>query len=224
MISLDPNLRLGLIPDLKRWHARFGELVAHADIVKLSDEDLRAAYGAGADEAAIAKGWLAAGIALVVVTAGPDGARAYHGNETVAVPGRRVAVIDTVGAGDTFHAALLARLDRDGRLARDALLALDADTLRDVLSEAVAAAGLTCTRLGADCRPATTSVGPLLIPVSRCSSVSISAPPASGRPGREAQAVVGSATAPLAVSRPHPAGASRIRRNGGRPWSRPSTS
>ncbi|KMO22518.1 carbohydrate kinase family protein [Methylobacterium platani] len=150
VISLDPNLRLGLIPDLARWHARFGELVAHADIVKLSDEDLRAAYGAGADEAAIAKGWLAAGIALVVVTAGPDGARAYHGNETVAVPGSRVAVIDTVGAGDTFHAALLARLDRDGRLARDALLALDADTLRDVLSEAVAAAGLTCTRLGAD--------------------------------------------------------------------------
>jgi fructokinase len=59
-------------------------------------------------------------------------------------------VIDTVGAGDTFHAALLARLDRDGRLTRDALLALDTESLRDVLSEAVAAAGITCTRLGAD--------------------------------------------------------------------------
>lgn len=150
VISLDPNLRLGLIPDLNRWHARFDALVAHADIVKLSDEDLRAAYGAEADEAAIAEGWLSVGIALVVVTAGPDGARAYHGSGTLAVPGRPVTVIDTVGAGDTFHAALLARLDRDGRLTREALLALDADALRDILSEAAAAAGITCTRLGAD--------------------------------------------------------------------------
>ncbi|SEP46393.1 fructokinase [Methylobacterium sp. ap11] len=150
VISLDPNLRLGLIPDLDRWHARFADLAAQADIIKLSDEDLRAAYGVGADEGSIAQGWLQAGVALVVVTAGPDGARAYHAGGTVAVPGRRVAVIDTVGAGDTFHAALLARLDRDGRLARDALLHLDADALRDILSEAAAAAGITCTRLGAD--------------------------------------------------------------------------
>ncbi|MGE7418941.1 carbohydrate kinase family protein [Methylobacterium tarhaniae] len=150
VISLDPNLRLGLIPDLHRWHARFGELAAHADIVKLSDEDLRAAYGAEADEGEIARGWLAAGVALVVVTAGSDGARAYQAGGTLAVPGREVAVIDTVGAGDTFHAALLARLDRDGRLSRDALLSLEPGLLRDILSEAVAAASLTCTRLGAD--------------------------------------------------------------------------
>lgn len=150
VISLDPNLRLGLIPDLDHWHARFGDLVRCADIIKLSDEDLRAAYGAQAHEGAIAQGWLEAGVGLVVVTAGPDGARAYHGGGTLTVPGRKVAVIDTVGAGDTFHAALLARLDRDGRLSRDALLGLDADVLRDILSEAVAAASLTCTRLGAD--------------------------------------------------------------------------
>ncbi|MET7242059.1 carbohydrate kinase [Methylobacterium sp. EM32] len=150
VISLDPNLRLGLIPNLDRWHARFGELVANADIVKLSDEDLRAAYGTRADEASIARGWLDVGVALVVVTAGPDGARAYHAAGRVAVPGRPVTVIDTVGAGDTFHAALLARLDQDGRLTRDALLGLDAEALQDILSEAVAAAGITCTRLGAD--------------------------------------------------------------------------
>jgi fructokinase len=150
VISLDPNLRLGLIPDLNRWHARFGELAACADIIKLSDEDLRAAFGAGADEGEIARGWLDAGVALVVVTAGPDGARAYHAAGPVTVPGRRVAVVDTVGAGDTFHAALLAGLDRDGRLTRDALLALDTEALRDILSEAVAAASITCTRLGAD--------------------------------------------------------------------------
>ncbi|UHC16698.1 carbohydrate kinase [Methylobacterium currus] len=150
VISLDPNLRLGLIPDLARWHGRFSELVANADIVKLSDEDLRAAYGPEADEGALAQGWLTAGVALVVVTAGPEGARAYHAAGPVAVPGRRVAVIDTVGAGDSFHAALLARLDRTGRLTRDALLSLDTDALRDLLSEAVAAASLTCTRRGAD--------------------------------------------------------------------------
>ncbi|TGD95456.1 carbohydrate kinase family protein [Methylobacterium nonmethylotrophicum] len=150
VISLDPNLRLGLIPDLQRWHARFDDLVAHADIVKLSDEDLRAAYGAGADEGEIARAWLDAGVALVVVTAGPDGARAYRAGGSLAVPGRTVAVIDTVGAGDTFHAALLARLDRDGRLSRDAILGLGPEALAEILAEAVAAASLTCTRLGAD--------------------------------------------------------------------------
>ncbi|KMO31674.1 ribokinase [Methylobacterium variabile] len=151
VISLDPNLRLGLIPDLGRWHARFDALVPYADIVKLSDENLRAAYGAGAAEGEIAARWLAAGVALVVVTAGPDGARAYRsGGPMIAVPGRKVAVIDTVGAGDSFHAALLARLARDGRLTRAALAALDGEAIGALVAEAVAAASLTCTRLGAD--------------------------------------------------------------------------
>ncbi len=149
VISLDPNLRLGLIPDLAAWHARFAGLVASADIVKLSDEDLRTAFG-DLDEAEAAARWLAAGAALVVVTAGPSGATAYHACGRIAVPSRSVRVIDTVGAGDSFHAALLARLDREDRLSRAGLDALDAEALHGLLTEAALAAAITCSRLGAD--------------------------------------------------------------------------
>jgi fructokinase len=149
VVSLDPNLRPDLIADLARWRERFAGLVANADIVKLSDEDLRTAYG-GLPEAEAAARWLAAGAALVVVTAGPCGATAYHACGRIAVPGRAVRVIDTVGAGDTFHAALLARLEREGRLSRAGLDALDAEALRGLLTEAATAASITCSRLGAD--------------------------------------------------------------------------
>ncbi len=149
VISLDPNLRLGLIDDLSRWRERFAGLVRRADIVKLSDEDRVAAFGE--DEAALAARWLADGPALVVFTAGAAGATAYHASGArVAVPGRTVRVVDAVGAGDTFHAALLANLARTRRLSRAGLAALDADALRGLLGEAGAAAAITCSRRGAD--------------------------------------------------------------------------
>ncbi|WP_158809182.1 carbohydrate kinase [Beijerinckia sp. L45] len=150
VISLDPNLRLDLIDDLGGWRRRFAVLMRHADIVKLSDEDRIAAFGAESDEAALAADWLAAGPALVVFTAGAAGATAYHAAGRITVPGRPVRVVDTVGAGDTFHAALLAGLSRDKRLTRDGLAALDANALQGLLHEATAAASITCSRLGAD--------------------------------------------------------------------------
>ncbi|GEP01623.1 carbohydrate kinase family protein [Methylobacterium haplocladii] len=150
VVSIDPNLRLSLVPDLAHWHARFDGLVRHASIVKLSVEDLDAAYGTDADEAEIAARWLGAGAQLVVTTDGPNGATAYHACGTVNVPGRNVTVIDTVGAGDTFHAAMLASLERSGRLTRDAIDGFDQEGLRTLLTEAAVAAGITCSRRGAD--------------------------------------------------------------------------
>lgn len=150
VISLDPNLRLDLIGDIDRWRRRFAALLRHVDIVKLSDEDRVAAFGAASDEAGLAADWLAAGPALVVFTHGAEGATAYHAAGRIAVPGRRVDVVDTVGAGDTFHAALLAGLSRDKHLSRAGLVSLDAASLRVLLQEASAAASITCSRRGAD--------------------------------------------------------------------------
>ncbi|MDP4021196.1 carbohydrate kinase [Methylobacterium sp. NEAU 140] len=150
VISIDPNLRLSLVPDLDHWHTRFDGLVRHASIVKVSVEDIDAAYGLDADEAAVAARWLEAGAQLVVVTDGPHGATAYHACGTVKVPGRPVTVIDTVGAGDTFHAALLASLERGGRLSREAIAGFGQDDLRGLLTEAAVAAAITCSRRGAD--------------------------------------------------------------------------
>jgi fructokinase len=150
VVSADPNLRPAVVGDLGRWRDRFDRFARTASIIKLSDEDLHAAYGHGADPAGWARRWLGEGVALVVLTRGPDGATAYHAAGEFHEPSSRVAVADTVGAGDTFHAALLARLRQRGLLRRDALAALDPAAVRDALRYASVAASVTCTRRGAD--------------------------------------------------------------------------
>lgn len=150
VISLDPNVRSALAGDPVAWRQRFADFARVATLIKLSVEDVQLAYGADADPAERATDWLAAGVPLVVVTDGAAGATAYHASGHIAVPARNVEVVDTVGAGDSLHAALLARLGETGRLDRKAIVELDQAALRDVLSYAVRAAGVTCSRRGAD--------------------------------------------------------------------------
>ena len=118
--------------------------------MKASDEDLLAAYGPRVDIDAQASAWLGAGALLVVVTRGQAGATAWHASGRVDVEARPISIVDTVGAGDTFHAAILAGLSRDDRLTRYAIAALDPASLRLLLREAGAAAAITCSRRGAD--------------------------------------------------------------------------
>lgn len=150
VVSLDPNLRPALVGDLARWRERFERFARTASIIKLSLEDLQIAYGADADPATQARHWLGLGVGLVVVTLGEKGAIAFHAGGSLRQMGQPVAVADTVGAGDTFHAALLARLHARGQLSRAAVFALDSEALEDVLRYATLAAALTCTRRGAD--------------------------------------------------------------------------
>ncbi|MHB2169302.1 carbohydrate kinase family protein [Alsobacter sp. R-9] len=150
-ISLDPNLRPTLIGDLDRWAERFDRFAATAAIIKSSDEDIAVAYGGRLTVADAAARWQAAGAGLVVVTRGADGAVAFpRGEAPLEVPGRRVAVIDTVGAGDTFHAALLADLDRAAALRPGAAPAVSRERLGEALRYAVTASSITCSRRGAD--------------------------------------------------------------------------
>jgi len=150
VLSLDANLRPALAGDLAQWRERFTALVRHAALVKASDEDLAIAYGPGCDMVAIAQGWLRSGASLAVVTLGAGGALACSSAGNVTAPGRPVQVIDTVGAGDSFHAALLARLWQRGLLDRTSLQSLDAAALGDVVHYAVTASSITCSRPGAD--------------------------------------------------------------------------
>lgn len=149
VISLDPNLRPSLIGDLGAWRQRFARFAATASIIKLSAEDLHTAWP-GMDAASLAASWLAGGTALVVLTDGPYGATAFHASGRLHVPGRSVTVQDTVGAGDSFHAALLAGLHDSGRLTRAAIAALDSPALQALIDKAVLASSITCTRRGAD--------------------------------------------------------------------------
>jgi fructokinase len=149
LVSLDPNLRLAIEPDLGRWRHRVAAFAATADLVKASAEDI-AALHPGRPPEAVARDWIAGGAALAVVTLGGEGALAVSAAGTLHVPGRSVAVIDTVGAGDSFQAALLAALAEMGRASPAGLRALSAVELRRALGFAAEAAALTCTRRGAD--------------------------------------------------------------------------
>jgi fructokinase len=149
-ISLDPNVRPALMGDPAAWRDRFASFARTASLIKLSVEDLQAAWGADAPMDVLAANFLANGVELVVVTDGPRGATAYHPIGKMAVPGRLVEVVDTVGAGDSFHAALLADLAQRGHLRRGAVSNMAEAALRAVLEQAVLAAGITCSRAGAD--------------------------------------------------------------------------
>jgi fructokinase len=89
-------------------------------------------------------------VRLVVVTRGAEGAFASLGGETFEVPGRKVESVDTVGAGDTFQAALLCGLEEFGKATKPGLASLTADECRRLVDFAIQAAAVTCTRRGAD--------------------------------------------------------------------------
>ncbi|MDO9306502.1 MAG: carbohydrate kinase, partial [Mesorhizobium sp.] len=126
---LDPNIRPNFIPDAAAHRARMMRMVAMADIVKLSDEDL-AWFGETGDAGDIARRWLGLGPKLILVTRGGEGATGYTATATVKVPARRVEVVDTVGAGDTFNAGVLAALHERGVLTKSAVAKLDEDDIR----------------------------------------------------------------------------------------------
>lgn len=150
ILSLDPNIRLNVEPDLDVWRKRVAELLPLVDMVKVSDEDLQSLYP-GADLEAVAASWLAQGPKLLVLTRGGAGATLWSQQARVDVDAPRVQVVDTVGAGDTFQASLIDAVIRlHASLADHWWQALSADTLQDIGRFAAAAAAITCSRRGAD--------------------------------------------------------------------------
>eukprot|EP00903_Cladosiphon_okamuranus_P001902 g1900.t1 len=149
LISFDPNIRPTVVPDMALWRSNTEALVPHCDLIKVSDEDLEL-IAPGETISDMARHWLQLGAGLVIVTKGGDGATAYSPNAEVTCPGIKVSVEDTVGAGDTFQAALLAGLKHLGATERSAVDDLQPDQLQRLLEFAVTAAGITCSRRGAD--------------------------------------------------------------------------
>lgn len=151
-IGFDPNCRPTIITDVARARERAERVAALADVVKASDEDLAWLYPERTLEDAAAA-WLGLGPALVVVTRGAEGPWAVCRAGSTAVSGARVDVVDTVGAGDSFMAALLSSVvDRgwDGSGRRDRLARLSVEELAEMLRFATAAARITVSRAGAN--------------------------------------------------------------------------
>jgi fructokinase len=142
--ALDPNIRAGLIPDADAYRARFKSWLPSVSLLKLSEEDAHWLGGTPSE-------WLAAGPSAVVITHGRDGLTAFtRGGAVYCVPGEKVAVVDTIGAGDTVNAALLHGLAAQDALSAEALPGLGADGWTRLLRFAARAAAITCSRAGAE--------------------------------------------------------------------------
>jgi fructokinase len=149
LISLDPNVRLTVEADVLVWQRRISEWVSQVHLVKMSREDLFTLYpGCNPDD--LVRRWLEGEARLVVITDGHAGVRGFTRSHVVDVPAFQVSVVDTVGAGDAFQAAMLFALSRMERATADGLNSLSEEDLRNVLRYSSAAAALTCTRHGAD--------------------------------------------------------------------------
>ncbi|TGQ66884.1 MAG: carbohydrate kinase [Mesorhizobium sp.] len=149
VMMLDPNIRPNFIPDKAKHLRRIREMMAMADIVKLSDEDLHWFDEAGSHEEVV-RNWLDRGPKLIVVTHGSEGAVGYSRNHTVTVMPEKVTVVDTVGAGDTFNAGILASLHEQGLLSKAAIADLSKDAICKALALGAKAAAVTVSRAGAN--------------------------------------------------------------------------
>lgn len=141
-IVFDPNIRPSVLPDRDLYEAAVEKWAALSAVIKVSDDDLAWLFPtATVDE--VAQRWINDGAFLVVVTRGANGLVGYTADGRVEVPGVKVDVVDTVGAGDTVGAIVVEAMLAHG------LIELRGDLLRSVLARAAAAAAITCSRKGA---------------------------------------------------------------------------
>jgi len=149
LVSFDPNVRLAIEPNPGRWRESVERFRQHAHLIKVSEEDLVNLYGAKADLDGIARSWLSYRCSLVAVTRGERGATCYSRTagkiEIQSVP---VVVADTVGAGDSFQAAMLAWLEENRRASPAELAALSTGEIEDLGRFAASAAAATCRHRG----------------------------------------------------------------------------
>ena len=141
-IVFDPNIRPSVQPDRDLYEAAVEKWAALSAVIKVSDDDLAWLFpDVSIDD--VAKRWINDGVFLVVVTRGANGIVGFTEDGRVEVPGVKVDVIDTVGAGDTVGAIVVEAMIEHG------LIELRGDRLQEVLSRAAHAAAITCSRQGA---------------------------------------------------------------------------
>ena len=154
LVTFDPNVRPTIMRDQGLTVAAFDGPLAHADLIKVSDEDIDWMRGNRTREAVI-EDWIAAGVNVIIMTAGKDGARAWSasGCEVHVPADGSVVVEDTVGAGDSFMGGILDQMITEGlsgAAARDTLFAISADTLERLLRRGARVADVTVSRVGAN--------------------------------------------------------------------------
>lgn len=142
-IVYDPNVRPSVVGDRLAYQASVAKWASISKVIKISQDDMDWLYP-GETFKVIADRWLVNGVELVVLTAGADGLRARTRVGEISVPGVKIDVVDTVGAGDTVGAILVEAIAKVG------LESLQGDELIRVLTRAAVAAAITCSRAGAN--------------------------------------------------------------------------
>jgi len=148
-LSFDPNIRPSLVPDREVYMKRFESLCRVCRVVKLSDEDLQWLYPGTSAGSGVQK-ILDLGTALVALTEGKKGARLVTAKHSVLSPLFDLPVADTIGAGDTFHGAMLSWFHLRGLFSREAIANLGPSDLAELGDFANKAAGINCSRSGAN--------------------------------------------------------------------------
>jgi len=142
-IIYDPNIRSAVISDQKMYQEVVKSWVELSDVIKASEDDLAWLYPE-IEPLEIARAWVAQGVKLVVITKGENGIIGITENQEISIPGVKVDVIDTVGAGDTVGAVLVEAIVEFG------LDKLTNEFLSHTLHKAALAASITCSRAGAN--------------------------------------------------------------------------
>ena len=141
-IVFDPNIRPSVMGDHDLYEAAVEKWAALSSVIKVSDDDMAWLYP-GQKYEDVAQRWLNDGAAVVVVTRGSNGIIGFTPDGAVEVDGAKITVADTVGAGDTVGAIIVEAMIEKG------ILALTGDVLKATLHRAAVAAGITCSRKGA---------------------------------------------------------------------------
>ncbi len=151
VIMLDVNVRPGFISDVGRYRQRLERMIANADIVKVSEEDLNWLYRGDVSIDQKVSQIRQLDPSVVILTRGGEGATAYlRSGKKVFSPAKRVSVVDTVGAGDTFNAGILAKLYELGAVEKKKLAQLDQRQLSKALEFGTAVSAITVSRAGAN--------------------------------------------------------------------------
>jgi fructokinase len=141
-IVFDPNIRPSVMGDRDLYEAAVEKWAAISSVIKVSDDDLAWLFP-NQSVSEVSERWIRDGAALVVVTRGSEGLIGFTADGAVEVPGVKIVVADTVGAGDTVGAIIVEAMVEKG------IMALTTDVLQEVLHRAAAAAAITCSRPGA---------------------------------------------------------------------------
>ena len=151
LVVVDPNIRQAMITAPDAYRKRFASWLPDIGLLKLSAEDAAWLAGEEGDVEDTVRGWLAAGPAAAVLTRGADGlvALTAHGDR-IEVPTVPAVVVDTIGAGDTVHGALLCWLEKAGIADPAGVREIDSEGWRTALEFAARAASVTVSRAGAE--------------------------------------------------------------------------